>query len=375
MKVLQLVSRVDEEADGVASAVLDLTNNMQNNGLEAKLACAIPKNNRMLPSGTLTANSTNLFRWDLNLGLISKLNYFSNEFDIIHNHGLWNPVNIAAGYLIHRPRCKLVTSPHGTLTEWAMNHSARKKKILWPLQRKVLEHASLIHVTSESEYLDVRRLGFKNPIAIINLGITLPKSVEGKYFSDSKTILFLSRIHEIKGIDNLLLAWKEIHTQFPSWNLKIAGKGEGDYVSKIKSLAECLGLERVQFCGPVYGEDKINLYTSSSLFILPTFSENFGIVVAEALSCGVPVIVGKGAPWEDVIKNNCGWWVDNSVEQLVRVLHEAMQLDNITLSEMGISGRKWMQRDFSWSGVVGKMHASYEWLFNKSSKPSCVILD
>lgn len=375
MKVLQLVSRVDEEADGVASAVLDLTNSMQNGGIDAKLGCITPKNNRMLPSGTLTVNSSNFFRWDLNLGLISKLNRFSNEFDIIHNHGLWNPVNIAAGYLIPRPGCKLVTSPHGTLTEWAMNHSARKKKILWPLQKKVLEHASLIHVTSESEYLDVRRLGFKNPIALVNLGIALPESVKKEHCSDSKTLLFLSRVHEKKGVDNLLFAWKEIQEQFPFWKLKIAGKGDDSYVNKIKMMAEELGLERVEFCGPVYGSDKINLYTSSNLFILPTFSENFGIVVAEALSCGVPVVVGKGAPWADVIKNNCGWWVDNSVEELVRILQKAMQLDNNTLSEMGMSGRNWMQSDFSWHGVVEKMNASYEWLFNKIPKPDWVILD
>lgn len=375
MKVLQLVSRVDEEADGVASAVLDLTHNMQKWGGNAKLACATPKNNRILPTGTCTANSTNLFRWDLNFGLISKLKHFSNEFDIIHNHGLWNPVNIAAGYLIPRSGCKLVTSPHGTLTEWAMNHSARKKKILWPLQRKVLENASLIHVTSESEYLDVRRLGLKNPIALINLGIDLPEFIKEKRRSDSKTLLFLSRVHEIKGINNLLLAWKEIQIQFPFWNLKIAGKGDENYVDKVKTLAEELGLERVQFCGPVYGADKINLYANSDLFILPTFSENFGIVVAEALSCGVPVVVGKGAPWEDVIKHNCGWWVDNSVDELVKILQKAMQLDNTTLSEMGDSGRNWMQHDFSWYGVVGKMHASYEWLFNKTSKPDWVILD
>jgi len=375
MKVLQLVSRVDEEADGVASAVLDLTSNMQNEGYGVNLACATPKNNRMLPSGVLTANSTNLLRWDLNWGLISKLKTFSNEFDIIHNHGLWNPVNIAAGYLIPRHGCKLVCSPHGTLTEWAMNHSARKKKILWPLQRQVLENASLIHVTSQSEYLDVRRLGFKNPIALINLGISLPHFVEVKPCSNSKTLLFLSRIHEKKGVDNLLRSWKEIQEQFPCWSLKIVGKGDESYVDNVKCLAKKLGLERVQFCGPVYGVDKINLYKSSDLFILPTFSENFGIVVAEALSCSVPVVVGKGAPWEDVIKNNCGWWVDNSVEALVKILQKAMRLDNTVLSEMGISGREWMQRDFCWRGVVGKMHASYEWLFSKTNKPDWIILD
>lgn len=375
MKVLQLVSAVDEEADGVASVVIGLTEKMISSGYDVNMICAEPHVDKKLPPGTLVVKSQKFIKWDINLELMLRLKKLSNDFDIIHNHGLWNPVNIAAGFMVPGKRSKLVTSPHGTLTEWALNYSKRKKQILWIAQKRVLESADLIHVTSESELEDVRRVGIKKPVAIIPIGIDLPNKIEEKTSKHHRTLLFLSRIHEIKGIENLLLTWANIQESVPDWRLVIAGKGSDDYVRNIQRFASRIGVKRVEFSGPKYGMDKYDTYINADLFILPTYSENFGIVVAEALASGCPAIVGKGAPWEGLRQQHCGWWVDNSVAELTITLTTALNMDSATLQTMGEAGRQWMLRDFSWESMIQKMNSSYEWVLGKCSKPEWIITD
>lgn len=375
MRVLQVASSVDEEADGVASAVLGLTENMVAYGYDVSLACATPLTTRILPPQSLTAASYQLVKWNLNIGLMKILSKAAKNFEIIHNHGLWNPINIAAGFVVPGKRAKLVTSPHGTLTEWALANSKYKKKALWPLQKRVLACADLIHVTSESELLDVRRAGFKCPVAVISIGIDFLPQLESRGLKESNTLLFLSRIHEKKGIDNLLYAWCRVQNDFPNWRVVIAGKGDRDYVNYIQGLAAQLAVRRVEFIGPKYGAEKNHLYAEADIFVLPTHSENFGIVVAEALVSGCPVVVGKGAPWEGVRRHGCGWWIDNNVDELATTLNVAMSTKGAVLREMGEAGRSWMHRDFSWLSMVQKMNTSYQWLLEGGSRPDWVVVD
>ena len=107
--------------------------------------------------------------------------------------------------------------------------------------------------------------------------------------------------------------------------------------------------------------------------VLPTHSENFGMVVAEALACGTPVICSYGAPWAGLVTNKCGWWVPTEESALESAMCEAMSLDDMARRNMGARGREWMKRDFDWNAIGRKMKIAYTWLLNGGDKPEWVI--
>ena len=195
-----------------------------------------------------------------------------------------------------------------------------------------------------------------------------------------RTALFLGRIHPVKGLLDLVHGWAKVSSQWSevsgqsNWRVVIAGRGEAGHVEEVKVEIRKLKLETsFEFVGPVEGDAKWSLYHSADLFVLPSHSENFGIVVAEALACGVPVITTKGAPWECLQTHRCGWWTDIGVAPLAAVLRDAMSRTDAERQEMGQRGRAWMERDFSWAGVAAKMKTVYAWMLGQGPTPDCVV--
>jgi glycosyltransferase involved in cell wall biosynthesis len=123
----------------------------------------------------------------------------------------------------------------------------------------------------------------------------------------------------------------------------------------------------------VDGQQKWELYRRADLFILPSHSENFGMVVAEALACGLPVITTKGTPWEALTQHRCGWWVDVGVEPLADALRAAMALDDAERCEMGSRGRRLVEHEYTWSIVAKQMVSVYRWVLGQAERPACLI--
>jgi len=238
-----------------------------------------------------------------------------------------------------------------------------------------LAQASCFHATAEQEYEDVRRLGFKQPVAIIPNGIDVPPFAYKKP-RDWRTLLFLGRIHPDKGVDILLNAWAAVMDRFPDWRLLVVGTdtgyGGGGYLDRMKALSAELKLKRMQFVGALYGEAKLSAYQEAELFILPTHSENFGLTVAEALAAGTPAIVTKGAPWSGLERHRAGWWIDLGIDPLIACLNEAMAQPQDELARRGINGREWMIRDFSWQTIGHRMDQTYHWLNGRGAVPSWI---
>lgn len=293
-----------------------------------------------------------------------------NNQIIFHNHGMWQFNGLYPSWVGKRNCIPVISSPRGTLSEWSFKSGSSFKKIFWPLlQKPALKNITCFHATSVGEYQEIRSYGFRQPIAIIPNGIDIP-DISLSLTRKKKTILFLGRIHPKKGIDILLNAWKKVQSIFPEWNVVIAGSdldilGRGGYLEEIKNFSTDLGCERVNFIGPVYGKEKIDLYSSSSLFILPTHSENFGMTVAEALAVGTPAIVSHGAPWEGLIENNAGWWVETNVDRIAETLNTALSLPSDDIKTMGRNGRDWMIRDFAWKNLALKYIDVYKWLLSR----------
>ncbi len=281
-------------------------------------------------------------------------------YDIVHVHNLWDPWLHCWAVAARKAGVKVVWSPHGTLTPWAMRYKWFKKRIAWHLyQERDLRMADAIHVTAPGEEADVRRVGLTNPVVVVPLGVKM--SAEGlkreKKESPVKTLLFTGRVAPIKALPNLV----EAMSLSRGWRLRIVGPDEEGHAAELKALAEKNGVSgRVDFVGPKYGDDLAEEYLQADCFVLPSFSENFGSVVVEAMAAGLPVIVSRGTPWQEVEERECGWWVENDPVTLARTIAEMMSLPDDERREMGARGRKLVEEKYQWSAIGRQMAEAYE---------------
>lgn len=221
------------------------------------------------------------------------------KFDVVHLHGIWPPFLHRFVVAARRQRVPIVWSLHGMLSPWAMKFKWWKKALPWLLwQKRDLTAAAILHVTSEKESDWVRACGFKSRIVNIPLGTDMPEPPAVRRH-EKKTLLFVGRINPVKGLENLIQAWK--FAQCDDWKLRLVGTDEAKYTAKLVTLAQSLSLQSsVEFPGPKFGKDLDAEYQNADAFVLPSFTENFGGVVVDALAWGLPVITSKGTPWREV---------------------------------------------------------------------------
>lgn len=298
--------------------------------------------------------------------------------DVVHLHGLWQYPSLATLRWFRKTRKNYAVSPHGMLEPWSLQQSRPLKRLaLWLYQGPCLRSAFCIRATARMEADSIRRAGFRNPIALIPNGVEVPQVLPARsspQTASTRQALFLSRIHPKKGLANLVQAWHDL--QPSGWHLTIVGPDEGGHLAEIKRLAAGLGLQdKIRFIGETFGDAKLKLYTESDLFVLPTYSENFGTVIAEAMSCGVPVITTRGTPWEELQTLRCGWWIEIGLEPLKAALKEAFALPPQRLQEMGGRARKLVQDRYAWAPIGRQMVEVYEWMLGRRPRPGCVMTD
>jgi glycosyltransferase involved in cell wall biosynthesis len=186
-------------------------------------------------------------------------------------------------------------------------------------------------------------------------------------------LVVLSRIHPKKGLDNLLRVWKELVGQFRDWHLVLAGSDLIGYQRELEHLILQLDLGgHVTFTGPLSGASKDAALGNAELFVLPSHSENFGIVVAESLGYSVPVITTRETPWKELESYRCGWWIEDDPAALKSALTEAMRLSPRERREMGLNGRSLVEQKYSWSRVAEEMVSVYEWIVAGGAVPDCI---
>lgn len=309
--------------------------------------------------------------------LFFKKKYALKSFDLIHQHGVWLPLSIFTSAA--SKKVKTVISPHGLLEPDRLAMSAWKKKISRKLyEDRNLNNCSCLVACSEQEARGFRKFGLMQPIVIIPNGISddwfnkpsnTKNNVKAKYQipSSSKVLLFLSRLHPLKGLELVISNINKIKDQFRSsnWVFVIAGKDEINYKSKLEKLIANYNLnDIIKIIPPQYGEDKFDLFNSASFFILPSKNENFGIVIIEALARGIPVITTKNTPWKELSETKSGFWIERTDNVFEEYLLKIINLDDKILNLMGENGKKLVMEKYLWSQIAKQNMEMYKWVLN-----------
>lgn len=288
------------------------------------------------------------------------------KINLIHLHGMWSPFLAVAALLAYNRGIPLVISPHGCLEPVALGYKKTKKWLALKIyQGAVLRSADIFITTAKQELNSLRDLGYRQPIAVIPLGVEIPSLPTRSIQAEIKTFLFLSRIHPKKGLLDLVEAWAIVRQ--PGWKIVIAGGDEAGHLAKVEALIRAKGLESdFEFLGFVEGESKQACFDKADVFILPTYSENFGIAIVEALASELPVITTTGAPWSDLVEHHCGWWVEPGVQGISSAMTAAMACEPAKLKEMGRRGRQLVVKNYSWKIIGEEALNVTSWLLDRT---------
>lgn len=376
-KIIHVIENLDLAYGGPARSVPNLANVMTNYGLDVELmslAWREFEDNDVISKNNLSWKRHKLFgpkKLALSLGLFRALNQQCATGNvIIHLHNLWNGVSLVCYILAKKYQIPLVISPRGSLYPWSLSQGKCRKFIAWGLfQKKALNTATLIHVTDKSELDAVKRLGISSPVLLVPNGveqinkIAVHQWVRDRSLRDDdlpKKYLFLSRIHKKKGVDVLLIAWAQSIACKKGGLLNIAGEfSDEKYKKKILGMLGDLGIqESVKFLGMLRGDRKEQEFLNADIFILPSYSENFGIAIAEALVRGMPVITTTGTPWRKIEETNSGWWIDLDVGNLTKAIDESSTLSRQQLMEMGIRANE-LGSFYGWNEQTFKLIEGY----------------
>lgn len=375
MKIVQIVSGMYIASAGPSYSIARLSDEMARCGNEVSIVTSGRRPSSWPYQTPLHASS----RWldnhlSVSTGFARELRAFSRENDILHGHSMWRFANNVFPLVLDRDSpAKIVCSPRGSMSAWSMQYKGLVKQPFWRLiQKPALQRCHCFHATSHDEYESIRALGLRAPVAVIPNGVDIP-DLPAKA-QRRRQVVFLGRINPVKGIDMLIRAWPGISRQYPDWELVIAGPLEDEYAREMQKLASevCMG-SAIRFTGELLGEQKNALLSGASLFVLPSHSENFGMVVAEALVHGLPVITTTGTPWADLTSRNCGWQVAPEQSAIAAAMLDAMGRPADELLAMGENGRAWMGQEYAWPRIAEMMLESYKWLHETASCPDWVI--
>lgn len=350
MKVLHVVDTLDPSTGGPARTVPLLVDALRRTGLDC----------RIWARGTSSRLSSHL-GLRVEEGPLGEV-LSGTDWDLVHHHGMWLPFHWLVARACAARRIHRVVSPRGMLEPWALKHHSWRKRLAWALfQRRGVMDASGVHATSEAEAAQIRRLGFLGSMACIPNGVEVPPSDSLASFEGPPTVVFLGRIHPVKGLDVLIDAWSL--ARLDGWRMEVFGPDEDGHQGVLEEKLRRAGLlEDWVFAGAASAEGRWDALRRGHVFVLPSHSENFGLAIAEALAVGLPVITTRGTPWRGVEERGCGRWVHLEPAGLAEALSEVASLPKDRLAAMGQLGREWVRESFSWSGVGANMRAFYEQL-------------
>ncbi len=303
------------------------------------------------------------------LDLLKWLPHYARWSDVIHITAVYSFPIIPALAIAKLYGKSVVWSPRGMLQRWDGTSRTTIKTVWEKICCVAAPRKLVLHVTSEMEAEACRERMPGIEICVIPNGADVEtrrqtdESIKGNnngHHKQPMRVLFIGRLHQKKGIENLLAALDLLRVKDAKpvvGSVVIAGTGDADYVQSIQNLINRFGLQnQVKMIGEVTGEEKNSVYDAADVVVIPSHVENFGIVVAEALARGIPVIASRGTPWQRVEEANCGLWVDNDPATLAAALEK---IHTMPRAEMGARGRELIKREYSWDAIGESMMRLY----------------
>jgi glycosyltransferase involved in cell wall biosynthesis len=299
----------------------------------------------------------------ISLPLLRWLIAHVRDYDVVHTHGLYTFAPIAAAMVARAARVPYVMRPAGMLDRWGLKHRRRfvKRASIRFVEGPLLRRAARVHFVSEHEHAQATELGLRMRPLLLPLGLDLESVTRAASDSTARsTVLYLSRIDRMKGIDALLEAFALVVRRRPDARLVIAGDGPGDLVRSLEQRATALGLnEYVRWPGFVQGAEKAALLKAADVFVLPSRSENFGVAVAEAMAAGLPVIVTDGIGMSGLVARSASGIVTNGSAQALAAAIEQLLADPALRARMGTAGRGAVDEHLSLDAFGGHLEALY----------------
>jgi glycosyltransferase involved in cell wall biosynthesis len=287
------------------------------------------------------------------------------EFDVVHLHMMWTFPTIVAAWACRARGVPYVVSTHGALDPWALTQRALEKRLFLALaERENLRAAAAIHFTAEGE----RRT---TPAWVQALpGVVVPNPVEAEPFlglglptarAASREVLILGRVHPVKGFDVLLPAWRAVVAEEPAARLVVAGPDEGGYLARVRALAAELGVEgSVRFTGLLDAAGRAAALARAAVLVAPSYQENFGMAVAEAMAAGLPVVISDRVKIADEVASSGGGLVVPPEPRPLGDALLALLRDPGRRAAMGAAGRRLAVESFAPAAVGRGLRAAYE---------------
>lgn len=383
MRVLQVIPSVSPALGGPTQVVLNLVQALREWGVDAEIVTTndngatvldVPLNQRItyqqVPVWFLPRFSPPLKEFIFSTALTQWLWQHIQDYDILDNHYLFSYASSCASAIARWYQIPYTVRTMGQLSPWALEQSRLKKQLYtFLIERHNLNRAAAIHCTSAQEAQDVRNFGISTPTVTLPLGVNLlPDCPEAKqnlhqsYGIPNQTpiVLFLSRLHYKKRPDLLIQALSQLTVKSYDFHLILAGSGEPDYVNHLQKLVASVGLTKnTSFAGFVTGEDKNLLLQGSDIFVLPSFSENFGVAVAEAMAAGLPVIVTPGVQISpEIAAAKAGFVVEGEIETLADAIATLLNSPHLR-HELGENGKRLVSHRYSWKAIAQNLISVY----------------
>ena len=346
MRILRVISTMNPKYGGPVEGVKQMNRFLQMDGHHVEVACVDDPESPWLPSLPFPVHALGpgAGAYAFSKQLIPWLKQNAPLFDCVIVHGIWDYSGNAAWKALHKSSTPYFVYTHGMLDPWfrkAFPLKHIKKSIYWHLiLYKVLRDARAVFFTSEEERILARQSfwPYRCHELVVNYGTSIPAGdpvAQRQAFLEKfpelagrRLLLFLSRIHPKKGCDILIEAFAKTRDLDPNLHLVIAGPDELGWESRLKESAQELGVaDRITWAGMLVNDLKWGAYHSADLFVLPSHSENFGIVVAEALACGLPVLTtNKVNIWREIEESGAGFITDVNQESVAAALRTWLEM-------------------------------------------------
>ena len=387
MKILQIIPSISVVYGGPSQMVIGLASALakekvevtiittDSNGDSGQKPLDVPLNSPVKQDGyeIIYFRCAPFRRYKFSLDLLQWLKIHACEYDLAHIHALFSPVSSAAARVCHQQKLPYILRPLGTLDPSDLRKKKQLKQLYAGLiERRNLADAAAIHFTSEQEAKISERFGVVTRDLVIPLGVIPPVQVgDGENLvrsqwgipQDSPLVLFMSRLDQKKGLDLLIPALEKLLESQCSFHFVLAGTNsqDPDYEQKIKDqIANSPLRSHTTITGFVSGELKASLLQAADLFVLPSYYENFGIAVAEAMVAGIPVVISDQVHiWQQVRDSKSGWVGTTEVETFVELIAEALQNPQ-ECQQRGLNAQKYALEYFSWSAIARQIIQAYQ---------------